>query len=691
MIRRLLFHAALISFSVVLADVCYGQSRGDSIQKLKEVVVRAYLSERPILTTPSSVSVVDHRQLRNQAGTSLVPAINTVPGLRMEERSPGSYRLSIRGSLLRSPFGIRNVKIYMDDFPLTDAGGNTYLNAIDAESINNIEILKGPDGSLFGANSGGVILLNTVSRADSSHIRAALTGGSYGLVHERIGVRKDIGNHSFNVDQAFQHSDGYRRNSALKRHYGQANYSWQYSDNNQLKVLAFFSDLDYQTPGGLTKAQYDLDARAARPSSPVAPGAAEQQAGIMNRTLFGGVMNELQIAKPLKHVVAVFGSHTDFENPFITNYEVRDEGTAGLRSYFEYTSPRYEAISWKANVGVEWQKTNTRINNYDNLMGEKGAEQSADKLNANQHFFFSRLAASLFDRIDIEAAASINYYRYRFEPISLTPSPSGQRKFTPQIMPRVALSWKLTENVAWRSSASRGYAPPTIAEIRASDQQINVALEPESGWNYESGVRLRNNNDRFWLDASVFYYRLNSAISRRVNTDDSEYFINAGGTRQIGFESQLSAWLVAPSGHGLIRGVQLRNSLTLSNFKFREYINGQDDFSGKRLTGVPSQVVVSSANVLLPRSLALFVQHNYTSAIPLNDGNSAFSESYNLIQAKLSWSSSGAVKPGFGISASLDNILDEKYSLGNDLNAFGGRYYNAAPARNFFIGINAYF
>ena len=42
----------------------------------------------------------------------------------MEERSPGSYRLSIRGSLLRSPFGVRNVKLYLDDFIFTDAGGN---------------------------------------------------------------------------------------------------------------------------------------------------------------------------------------------------------------------------------------------------------------------------------------------------------------------------------------------------------------------------------------------------------------------------------------------------------------------------------------------------------------------------------------------------------------------------------------
>ena len=690
MIRGLFSRTIFISLLVLPAAICHSQTRVDSVQKLKEVVVRAYLSEQPILNLPSSVSVVDYRQLRSQPGTSLVPAINTVPGIRMEERSPGSYRLSIRGSLMRSPFGIRNIKIYMDDFPLTDAGGNTYLNSIDAETVNSIEILKGPDGSLFGANSGGVVLINTSSSADSSLVSAGLTGGSYDLIHERLNVSKQLGRQTFSLSQAFQRSEGYRDNSALKRHYGQLRYDWEYSKRNRLKLLTFYSDLDYRTPGGLTKIQYDLNPRSARPSTPVSPGAAEQQAGIVNKTFYGGLLNESQISKPLKHVVAVFGSHTDFKNPFITNYEMRDENTAGVRSYFEYIAPSLRHLKWKANVGLEWQRTSTDIQNYDNLQGQPGNIQSSDKLSAHQHFFFSRLAATVFDKIELEIAASLNYYRYRFSTLNPA-SPEGKRHFDPQLMPRVALSYKLSENIAWRSSVSRGYSPPTIAEIRASDQTINLDLQPESGWNYETGIRLRNNNDRFWLDASVFYYRLTDAISRRVNTDDTEYFLNSGGTRQLGFESQVSAWLIAPKDQGLIRGVQIRNSLTFSNFKFSDYANGEENYSGNRLTGVPERVIVSSGRIALPASLSLFLQHNYTSKIPLNDLNNAFSEGCNLVQIKLSWNSLNRFTSNLELSAGLDNALNEKYSLGNDLNAFGGRYYNAAPARNFFIGINARF
>src|SRR5690606_15594696 len=147
MIRLLTFISALIPLGVI-ADIPQ-----DTSNYLEEVTVRAYFTEQPLLRLTASAGVVGPSALTNQPGVTLLPALNAVPGVRMEERSPGSYRLSLRGSLLRSPFGVRNVKVYLDEIPLTDAGGNTYFNLLDAGSVSSIEILKGPDGSLFGANS----------------------------------------------------------------------------------------------------------------------------------------------------------------------------------------------------------------------------------------------------------------------------------------------------------------------------------------------------------------------------------------------------------------------------------------------------------------------------------------------------------------------------------------------------------
>src|SRR5258708_7609702 len=204
---------------------CFAQKKPDTLKTdsakhLTEITVKGYLTEQPVLSVPASVSVIGPAQLKMQPENSLVSALNTVPGVRMEERSPGSYRLSIRGSLLRSPFGVRDVKIYYDEIPMTDAGGNTYLNAIDVNSVQGIEILKGPDGSLFGANSGGVVLISPVNQySDSSYLSAALNRGSYGLFHENTGLQSKSENNQLNISQAFQSYGGYRQHSYMQRNY----------------------------------------------------------------------------------------------------------------------------------------------------------------------------------------------------------------------------------------------------------------------------------------------------------------------------------------------------------------------------------------------------------------------------------------------------------------------------------------
>src|SRR5690606_15567373 len=286
----------------------------------------------------------------------------------MEERSPGSYRLSVRGSLLRSPFGVRNIKVYYDEIPLTDAGGNTYLNSLDAGALSSISVLKGPDGSLFGPNSGGVVLLSPVGMGrHSDQASASVSSGSYGLFHQQLATRfQPTEKYRFSLNQAYLTSNGYRDQSAMKRKFFQTVQRWNYQPNAELRLLGFYSDMHYQTPGGLNAEQAAANPKSARPAGGSNPGAQEQHAGIFNKTLFGGIVHDIQISPRLKHVVSLFGTHTDFENPFISNYEFRKEKNIGLRSYLNFSDRSKGDISWMMSAGLEVQKGNTSIENYDN-------------------------------------------------------------------------------------------------------------------------------------------------------------------------------------------------------------------------------------------------------------------------------------------------------------------------------------
>ncbi|MBC8052090.1 MAG: TonB-dependent receptor [Sphingobacteriaceae bacterium] len=675
--KRILF----IVFLSGLWFVPQAQSLNDT-SALEAVVVKAYFSDQPLFRAPASVSVIGSQVLQNQPDFSLLPAINTVPGVRMEERSPGSYRLSIRGSLLRSPFGIRNVKIYFDDFLLTDAGGNTYLNILDAAAVGRIEILKGPEGSIFGANSGGVVLISSKRlNQDSTTLSAGISAGSYGLLHQKASAGLSEKNFSLSLHQSFQRTDGYRNNSAMKRKSFQAMPQWNYSKAASLKILAMYSDLHYQTPGGLTDVLSQGNPRLARAV------AEQQKAGIFNKTLFTGISHSQLIGPNFRHLLAITGSATDFENPFITNYETHKEASLGLRTYLELTA---NDNTWNWQYGLETQKSRSKNRNYKNNKGVAGDTVNFVDLGARQTFLFTRFALTTSDHLNIEAALSLNFYNYSFASIYPIASDKETRKFKKQFMPRLAMSYLLIDGLVARASVSRGYSPPTLEEVRPSNLEINTDLEPENGWNYEGGFRLSALNQRIYLDAVLFRFKLKDAIVRRVNTEGAEYFVNAGGTSQKGLEAQLTGWLVPQKGNGLLRGLKITEAYTYSKFKFTDYIIKKVDLSGKWLTGVPQHSLVSSAEFYFPSKFKVYIQHNFVSALPLNDANTFYAGKYHLLQARLNYSRLLS-KVLINFYAGADNILNARYSLGNDLNAFGGNYFNPAASRNYYGGVTLSF
>src|SRR5690606_38118967 len=157
-----------------------------------------------------------------------------------------------------------------------------------------------------------------------------LRGGTYGLFHQQLSALvRPSDTYGFSVNQAYQRADGYRQHSAMNRKSIQTVQRWRYSKHNELRLIGLYSDLYYDTPGGLTAAQLADDPRLARPATATAPGAVEQRAGIRNKTVVGGLVHDAQITSKFRHMASVFGMHTDFSNPFITNYEVRDVGNLG--------------------------------------------------------------------------------------------------------------------------------------------------------------------------------------------------------------------------------------------------------------------------------------------------------------------------------------------------------------------------
>ena len=228
----------------------------DSIRKqtsLQEVVIKAYGQTRKLRDVPAAVNYIGRQTLERFNSSSIVQAVNTTPGVRMEERSPGSYRINIRGSALRSPFGVRNVKVYYNDIPFTEPGGNSYLNSLGYHNYGSLEILKGPGSSLYGAGTGGVLLIESLDAAQASGITTEYTTGSYGLRNLYASVTGATSGTKNRIAFQHQQSDGYRFHSALKRNIFSWNGRYNFSEKHLLKTTFLYSHLFYETPGALTK------------------------------------------------------------------------------------------------------------------------------------------------------------------------------------------------------------------------------------------------------------------------------------------------------------------------------------------------------------------------------------------------------------------------------------------------------
>ncbi|MGA0558610.1 TonB-dependent receptor [Larkinella sp. VNQ87] len=664
-----------------------GRLTADTIQ-LSEVTVRGYETNRPLLETAASINVLAAKDLTQRFGTpALVPAFNTLPGVRMDERSPGSYRLSIRGSLIRSPFGVRNVKIYWNELPLTDAGGGTYLNALDVRSIGRVEVIKGPSGSLYGAGTGGTVLLNGLSSPAGELANRAEVGalaGSYGLSGQSYTIQTGKNNSVLSLNYGHLQSDGYRENSRMYRDNLNLNATFAVNEKQTVSLIGLYSDLMYQTPGGLTAAQYQANPRQARPSTRVVPGSVDQRAAIYQKTGYLGFSHQYRWSDRIQNTTVVFGSLTNFANPFITNYEKRADQGVGGRTVTRWQMIE-DGVPTHLVFGGEWQHNFTITRNYGNRRGQPDTLQSDDEFKASQSVLFAQLEASLPWGIIATAGLSRNEVSYRFTRFSTLPITTQPRYFEPVWLPRVALLKKLGDFVSVFASVSTGYSAPTIQEVRPSEGTYNPTLDPEQGTNLEAAVR--GQLSRFQFDVAVYQFRLRQTIVRRSNESGAEFFINAGKTDQKGLELQLSYNLVIPKPANFWQILRVWNSTTLTNYRFRNYQQGATDVSGNRVTGVPPTAVVTGLDAETRAGFYAHLTHQFLDRFPLDDANSVQSDIARLLNATLGYRKSFARRWTVDAYLSGDNLLDQTYSLGYDLNAFGGRFYNAAARRNFTGGV----
>ena len=626
---------------------------------LPGTVVNSFERNRDIKNIPAAVSVLNKPALERYGTESFVPAISTVPGVKMDERSPGSYRLSIRGNLLRSTFGVRNVKIYWNGIPFTDANGNSYFNELSPNSIGSIEILKGPSGSMYGAGTGGVVLLKSdLHKEAGKNISVQSIVGSYGLFTANISYdqsnKKSVSGLSF----SHQQSDGYRVQTNMRR--DMANYAGQYFINAKQTVSAniFYSDLYYQTPGALTMAEMLADPRQARPAAGAFPGAEAQQAAIYLKTFYAGIANEYRFNDRWNNTTAVYFSNTNSRNPAIRNYERKTEHGTGAR-----TVTKYQRKIFTATFGAEYQYGFTNTGTFGNHLGSTDTLQYHDKIDSRQFNLFLQTDISLLEDFILNAGISYNNFYYGFQRQNIIPSLKQTSNFTPQIVPRISILKKIQNRMSVYASVSKGYSPPSIDEVHAGDGNFNRALNAETALNYEAGIKGDIIKNKLYADISYYFFELKNTIVSRRDSGGADYFVNAGKTRQQGLEASLN-YTPVNNNDRVIRKLNTWINYTNIRARFLNYVQGTVKLDGNKLTGTSPNIIAAGIDIVSSTGIYTNLTYNYTGQVPVNDANSFYANAYNLFFTKLGYKFKMAKNISSDIFFAYNRSFNNPYSFG---------------------------
>ncbi|MDR6781749.1 iron complex outermembrane receptor protein [Pedobacter africanus] len=659
---------------------------------LNEVRVAGYNENKTNKETAGSIALITARDINRGNAVSLQPALNAIPGVRMDQSTLSEARISIRGNGVRAAYGIRSVKIYVNEIPVTEADGTTRIEALDVNSIGRAEVIKGPASSIYGAGTAGVINFQ-LQRApyQEQSLEASGLFGAYGL-HRLASTYRSGGNkvNSY-VSYGWQEYDGYRKHSNDMRRFLTGNFQLFPSDKRIITLMLNRTTQHSQIPGSLTADQIAADPLQANATN------LDKAAGRYQTWTRIGLGQQYRFNDRFSNSTSVFTYFYDLDHPLPYAYIRNFYQSYGGRTRFSY-APGFTMLPTRFTIGAEFNEGLTKGSQYVNNQGKEGTINSNIDYRNRQYSLFYQSETNLGPQTTLILGLSYNSMRYAVNDY-LKQQQSGIKKFDPQATPRIALSHTFSDALSLHASVSSGFSPPSSSEIKNVDGTINPKLQAEKAMNYELNAKGNVLQSRLAYDLAVFKMEMKGELIAQSVQQGITVYNNAGKTSHNGVELALSYQALKAGDGAEIVSLRPFAALTYSDFKFKDYqtLNAQGQstatYDGNKLTGIAPWVLNAGIDLETKTGIYFYGNYFYSDRLPLNDGNLAYNPAYQVLNAKLGYRKQVLKCLELNAYAGLDNILDENYSSIVSLNAvgYGGAqpaYFNPSPKRNGYGGLN---
>ncbi len=654
------------------------------------------------LDTPAAVSVVNGEEMRHAAPRiNLSESLTGVPGLQIQNRQnyAQDLQLSMRGFGSRSTYGVRGIRMYVDGIPATMPDGQGQTSNIDLNSVESVEVLRGPFSALYGNASGGVVNVTTETGQQPTTIEASSYYGSYGSWRYGLkatgatGDGTQAGDVDYTVSSTRFITSGYRDHSGARKNLANAKLGVRIDDVSKLSLIFNSVDIKADDPGGLTQQEWKQDPHQA-------PRADQYNTRKTIKQTQAGLRYERQLSEQDDLSVMMYAGERE-----TTQYQsiprapqlnpTHAGGVIDLSRHYQGIDTRWThrgelLVPVTITTGLNYENMSEDRKGFENFVMNNGTPDYGQKGNLRRNernlmwnadpYMQSRW--QLTDKLSLDAGVRYSSVWFDSNDHYVTPAngdDSGEASYH-EWLPAGALKYAVTD--AWNvyAAAGRGFETPTINELsyRANNQSgLNFNLKPSTNDTYEVGSKTRVGNGLF--TAALFQTMTNDEIVTDTSSGGRTTYKNAGKTRRQGAELSLDQQFAGDW--------RVKMAWTYLDATYRTNVCGDDNCNGNRMPGIARNMGFASLGYVPESGWYAGADMRYMSDIEANDENTAKAPSYTTVGLNTGYkfNYNNWMLDVFG---RVDNLFDKEYVGSVIVNESNGRYYEPAPGRNYGVGLS---
>lgn len=523
-----------------------------------------------------TATTIDRSQFDNRPSFSVSDVLRDSPGISIKQgNGPRDFGISIRGSNARNGFGIRNLVIFEDGFPVTQPDGLSRSDLIDPHAYGAIDVVRGPSSALYGNYAtGGALNFRTRPGGTIDGVEYGVDGGSYGYLNNYLAAGKKVGNFEGSLFASDTRGDGYLGNSWFNTQTVNFLGTLKATPDDRFTVKIINNDLSARLPLRSTLSQYYQNPFQQGCASGVTAAAGCSTVKLFNNgfNATAGTDTETAVQAGLgrndrRTIVGGrwehdFDNTTTWRNQFVFDDRNISQPTGTTSAIGDFPSYNFMSDVTKRGEILGLESTtffgafyNTLTASSDTQSVMPGGNATLGRITNNLYSETSNYGVRAREELRLTpallAVAGIGWeqtvlkglntaYSYSgptgvLDPLKIT---AADRQFQ-NTAPELALLYTVNSEWLVRGRVATGYGTPQVSNlfiVQSGAAGNNTQLQAQKNLGYDLGFDWTPNNT-LKLSATGFYeFFRNEIVTQSTQTPGVTYSFNAPRSEHRGIE-----------------------------------------------------------------------------------------------------------------------------------------------------------